>query len=120
MDSKPALESALTELLRHTREYAVIVLDAEGTITRWLGAAQELLGFSAEEIVDRHSGEIFSPADRQKGFDEFEMAVARERGRSEDDRWHVRKDGSRVWISGSMEAVRNEAGAVVGYVKVLR
>lgn len=110
----------MENLLRHSREYALIVLDADGTIVRWLGAAQELLGYAAEEIVGKDVGEIFIAADREKGLDELEMLITRERGRSEDDRWHARKDGTRIWISGSMEALRDERGTVIGYLKVLR
>ncbi|WP_167772527.1 PAS domain-containing sensor histidine kinase [Ramlibacter henchirensis] len=120
MDLHPLLESALPKLLSHSREYALIVLDAAGRIVQWLGASQQLMGFSAEEMIGRHAGEIFISPDREKGFDELEMAIARESGRCEDDRWHVRKDGARIWVSGSMEAVREESGAVVGYVKVMR
>lgn len=120
MDPNPALASALQDFPRQSREFAFIVLDARGTIVEWLGAAQDLLGYRAEEIVGKSGSEIFIETDRQKGFDELEMAIARERGRSEDDRWHVRNDGSRVWVSGSMEAVRDGQGNVIGYVKVLR
>ena len=120
MDPNPALESAAEDFLRQSREFAFIVLDPRGTIVQWLGGAQQLLGYRPDEIVGRSGSEIFIEADRQKGFDELEMAVARERGRSEDDRWHVRKDGTRVWVSGAMEAVRDRQGDVIGYVKVLR
>ena len=49
-----------------------------------------------------------------------EQRRADERGRAEDERWHLRKDGSRFWGSGILTAVRDEAGRVVGYFKVLR
>lgn len=115
-----ALDAPLENLLRDSQEYALIVLDADGTVARWLGAAQQLLGYAAEEIVGKRVSEIFVAADREKGLDELEMLIARERGRSEDDRWHARKDGTRIWISGSMEALRDPRGNVVGYLKVLR
>ncbi|MFL6693532.1 MAG: ATP-binding protein [Ramlibacter sp.] len=120
MDPDPAADSALQAFLHHTREFAVVVLDADGVVASWIGASQEIFGYSAEEMVGQPGGAIFTAADRQKGFDELEMAIARESGRSEDDRWHVRKDGTKIWVSGSMEAVRDKAGALVGYVKLMR
>lgn len=120
MEHNPALDAALTNFLLHSKEYALLVLDAHGNVVKWMGAAQELFGYTAEEIVGKSGSVIFIAPDRQKGFDELEMAIARERGRSEDDRWHARKDGTKIWVSGSMEAVREGAGTMLGFVKVLR
>lgn len=48
-----------------------------------------------------------------------EMKTASSGGRAADDRWHVRKDGSRFWASGVMEAL-DTGSDLHGYVKVLR
>ena len=120
MHSDPATDSALLDFLRHGREYAVILLDAQARVVQWLGAAQELLGYAADEIVGAGAAAIFTSEDRHQGLDELELAIARERGRSEDDRWHVRKDGTRIWVTGSVHALRDAGGAVTGYVKLLR
>ena len=45
-------------------------------------------------------------------------AVAR--GRAEDERWHVRRDGGRFWGSGVMTALRDGAGRLTGFTKVVR
>jgi two-component sensor histidine kinase len=41
-------------------------------------------------------------------------------GTAPDERWHVRKDGSRFWATGELTPLQDDSGAVVGYVKVLR
>ncbi len=51
---------------------------------------------------------------------EKERVEASVTGHAEDERWHVRKDGSCFWGSGVMTALRNPDGAVRGFVKVLR
>ena len=43
---------------------------------------------------------IFTPEDRERGAPEAEMAKALAEGRAENERWHLRKDGSRFWGSG--------------------
>ena len=48
------------------------------------------------------------------------MRSALRDGRSTDERWHQRKDGSRFWANGELMPVLNEAGAAQGFVKVLR
>ena len=49
-----------------------------------------------------------------------EMRLAREKGSGADDRWHLRKDGSRVWVSGEMLPMRESDGTLSGYCKVMR
>jgi signal transduction histidine kinase len=63
---------------------------------------------------------LFTEEDKRRGLDVHEMAVALSQGRSEDDRWHVRKDGSQFWASGVLTAVKDEDGVTIGLCKVLR
>src|SRR5262249_54136976 len=60
------------------------------------------------------------PEDVRAGEPEKELATATAAGRAGDDRWHVRKDGTRLWCSGTTTALRDEAGALRGFAKVLR
>ncbi len=49
------------------------------------------------------------------------MTKAREIGRAEDERWHLRKDGTRFWASGLMMRFEDEGtGEHIGYLKILR
>src|SRR5262245_15243073 len=100
MTSTQPIGPILAGFLSQTREYALIVLDARGVITQWLGAAADVLGFTAEEVLGLPIGVLFTDADRAKGLDTVELELARTTGRSEDDRWHVRKDGLAVWVTG--------------------
>ena len=61
---------------------------------------------------------LYVPEERKNGAFEEELRVARENGRAEDDRWHVRKDGSRVYCSGMTSCM--EQDDVRGYVKIAR
>jgi two-component system CheB/CheR fusion protein len=46
--------------------------------------------------------------------------VALSVGYSEDDRWHLRGDGTRAWFGGMLCAVRDTEGRCMGFVKVMR
>jgi PAS domain S-box-containing protein len=116
----PGIERLLELFLARTREHAVICIDPEGRVLAWLGAAHELLGYAPEEAVGRHTSLIFGPEDQKKGLDRYELELAARESRSEDDRWHLRKDGTRVWMTGSVDAVKDESGTLLGYVKVMR
>ncbi len=102
------------------RDHAFICMDPRGTITAWLGAAEEILGYSAAEAIGHNLAAIFTPEDQARGIDQYELAVASMDSRSEDDRWHVRKDGTRIWATGTVCAVRDDGGKLVGFVKILR
>ena len=105
--------------LSTTEDYGVIFLDPDGRIRRWSNGAAKLFGYSADEVEGTPAHEIFVPPDRPAGVPEVELPTAREQGRAEDDRWHVRKDGSRFWASGVMISLW-ENGILRGYAKVVR
>jgi signal transduction histidine kinase len=48
------------------------------------------------------------------------LATARAEGKFEAEGWRVRKDGSRFWALVVIDAIRNDAGALVGFAKVTR
>ncbi|MBA2675604.1 PAS domain-containing sensor histidine kinase [Ramlibacter sp.] len=110
----------LSAWLRSNRDYAVILLDPQGRVVAWLGAAEQVLGFGAAEMLGATLTRIFTPEDRQRGLDRYELEVAQANGRAADERWHVRKDGTRIWASGTVTALRPAGGEPTGYVKILR
>jgi PAS domain S-box-containing protein len=110
----------LALLLAQMKDHALVFLDAQGLVTAWLGGAENILGYKEAEVLGRSISLIFTGSDTTMGLDLHEMRVARENGYSEDDRWHVRRDGAKVWISGSLTVLKDEAGAVVGYAKIMR
>jgi PAS domain S-box-containing protein len=101
-------------------EYAIYTLDAEGTITSWGTGAQKVSGFSAAEVLGRHCSIFDSPADQASGQATFEIAEAARTGRYTTDRWRVLPNGSKVWSSGAITAVRDEAGQLTGFIRVAR
>ncbi len=107
-------------LLEQTPDFAVIVTTPDGTITGWHGASERLLGHGAAEAIGQPLSIVFTPQDRAMGLDRHEISVACRLGRSEDDRWHTRRDGSLFWASGVLTAVREADGAVVALCKILR
>jgi PAS domain S-box-containing protein len=112
-----ALQAALLKL---SQEYAFIYLDAERRIVGWGAAAQQVFGYTEEEVIGVNARLLFTPDDQALGLDQHELDVALADSRAEDDRWHVRKDGARIWVHGAVEAFRDDSGKLLGYVKVVR
>ncbi len=88
-------EARLRQIIDNAREYAIITLDRDGRITSWNDGASRLLGYAEDEIVGQPGEIFFTPEDRDAGVSAEEMRKARERGRATNERWHMRKDGSR-------------------------
>jgi two-component system CheB/CheR fusion protein len=107
------------EVLGLSDEYAVIALSSDATITGWYGAAERLFGYTAEQIAGRSFEVLFEPGDIEHGIPHVELELTRKHGRSEDDRWHVRQDGSRIWANGVLNR-QPPQGDPDGFVKLLR
>jgi len=107
-------------VVENIEDYAIFVLDSSRTIRTWNRGAELLLGYKAEEIVGRSADVIFTPEDIEAGAPEREAATALEAGKAEDNRWHVRKDGSRFWGSGMMIRLDDGPQGVRGLAKILR
>jgi PAS domain S-box-containing protein len=101
-------------------DYAFITFDPESRITSWSRGAERILGYSEAEILGEPGSVFFTPEDRSLGVPEQELATARREGCAEDERWHVRRDGSRFWGSGVTTAHRDSKGNVEEYSKILR
>ena len=126
---KPADGGALSQLrdahyraiVESATDFAIVTTDLHGRITSWNPGAEKLLGWSEGEVLGRHACMIFTPEDQADGACDSEMRGAAERGRAEDERWHLRRDGSRFWASGLMTRLDDEAsGAQLGFLKILR
>lgn len=113
-------EERLRLLEENVRDYAIFIIDTQGRIASWNRGAKRILGYTEEEAVGMEAARIFTPEDREHGAAEQEQEKARETGRAEDERWHLRKDGSRFWGNGIMTALRDEMGQLRGFAKILR
>jgi PAS domain S-box-containing protein len=106
--------------LRETKQYGVVFYDLERRITGWSAGAAFITGWTAQDVVGQLTRMLFVPEDRERLLDEHEANTAAVVGVGEDERWHLRKDGSRFWSSGLSVPMRGEAGELHGFVKIFR
>ena len=106
-------------VVQNAPDYAIFTMDLKGVIRTWNPAAARIMGYSEAEIVGQTAAVIFTPEDRAAGVPEREMRAARETGKAEDVRWHLRKDGSRFWANGIMTALNDDRGQCVGLAKIV-
>jgi PAS domain S-box-containing protein len=104
------------QLIESATGFAIFTTDADGLVTSWNVGGERLIGYCESEILGKTADIIFAPEDRSRGIPERERAQTLRKGRAEDERWHMRKDGSAFWGSGLMMPLRGGGG----FVKILR
>jgi PAS domain S-box-containing protein len=119
--TQPLTAAQLRHIINSAADTAIISTDEGGLVTSWNVGAQNILGWSEAEMLGHKLDRLFTAEDQARGKLEGEMkdALAYGRGGGEDG-WRIRKDGVRIWATGEMAPVRDEAGDVVGFTKVIR
>jgi two-component system CheB/CheR fusion protein len=113
-----ARDERLRLVAESTRDFAIITMDGEGRVTSWNKGAELMFGYAEGEMLGQTLGRIFVPEDRAAGQPEAELRLARQRGRALDERWHLRKDGSRFYCSGITTPLHD--GRSQGFAKIAR
>jgi PAS domain S-box-containing protein len=107
-------------LVESVQDYAIFALDPAGHILSWNAGAKRLKGYTREEILGRHFSIFYPPDDLAAGKPTWELEVAAQDGRLEDEGWRLRKDGTRFWANVVITALRDPSGTLVGFAKVTR
>ncbi|MDF3059193.1 MAG: putative two-component sensor histidine kinase protein [Rariglobus sp.] len=113
-------EHWLRLIMQSVKDFALFTMDVAGLINSWNPGAEAMFGFKTEEVLGQPGAIIFTPEDRENGAQEKELITAQREGCCVDERWHQRKDGTRLFLSGTMRVIRDEAGELRGFTKVAR
>ena len=107
-------------LVEGVTDYAIYMLDLDGNVENWNAGAQRAKGYVAEEIVGQNFSRFYSAQDRKNHIPEKNLSTAFKTGRFEDEGWRYRKDGSAFWAHVIIDAIRDDAGKLIGYAKITR
>lgn len=119
-EARREIESRYTSLVKNIKDHSIFMMDLEGNVITWNSEAERIIGYAESEILGRNFSIIFTPEDLQRGLPRRELTLARKDGRAEDERWHVRKDGSRFWALGIVTPMYDAGGNLTGFSKILR
>ncbi|WP_395674356.1 PAS domain S-box protein [Phenylobacterium sp.] len=127
MTERRAAQQALLESERRFRylvegvvDYAIYMLDVNGTVSNWNAGAQRIKGYAADEVVGRHFSIFYTPQDRASGRPARALKIALREGRFEAEGWRQRKDGSQFWASVVIDPIYDDDGRHIGYAKITR
>ncbi len=103
-------------IVRRIQDEAIFVCDRTGSILSWNEGVHNLFGYEEKEWIGQHSSIFFIPEEKEDVNIEFEDAE--KAGVSVNDRWHLRKDGSRFWGTNTVIPLVEVNHA--GYAKIVR
>ena len=118
--AESAQEEGFRLLVESVKDYAIFRLDTGGHVETWNLGAERIKGYKADEIIGKHFSIFYPPEDVAAGKTDRELEIVTREGRFEEEGWRVRKDGSRMWASVTITALRNPQGDLVGFAKVTR
>lgn len=105
-------------MIEEVQDYAIILMDIDGTILSWNKGAEMIKGYKAEEIIGQNFRIFYMPLDRQEGLPEQLIALAIKEGRARHIGRRLRKDGTIFWGSILITALHDDDGTVLGFTKL--
>lgn len=108
------------QMIEEIQDYAIILLDLNGTIVNWNKGAERIKGYTSHEIVGKNFRNFYTKKDLHNDKPDTLLAQAKEEGRAEDEGWRVKKDGSVFWGNVVITATHNAAGELIGFIKLTR
>ncbi|NGM69002.1 PAS domain S-box protein [Natronolimnobius sp. AArcel1] len=118
--AKRKTEAQFQSLIDAVEEYAIFRLDPDGCVVSWNDGANQIKGYTADEIIGEHFSTFYTQQDRAADVPEQNLEEALESGSLEDEGWRVRADGSRFWADATITPIHDEDGTHRGYLKVTR
>jgi PAS domain S-box-containing protein len=107
-------------MIAEVEDYAMILLDANGTICSWNKGAERIKGYQASEIVGKSFRLFYTKEDKDNGLPDRLLQVALKEGKANHEGWRIKKDGSRFWGSITLTALHDTQGKTTGILEVTR
>jgi PAS domain S-box-containing protein len=107
-------------LVESVTDYAIYMLDPNGTVVSWNAGAARIKGYAPDEIIGQNFSRFYLPEEAEAGAPAAALGIAREAGRFEKEGWRLRKDGTRFWAHVVIDPITGDNGEVVGFAKITR
>jgi PAS domain S-box-containing protein len=120
MEKKVLLEQLHKKMIAEIQDYAIILLDVDGTILSWNMGVEKIKGYKEHEILGQNFRIFYLPSDRQAGLPEQLIDLAKKEGRAAHIGRRIRRDGSIFWGSITITALHDEDGSIIGFTKLTR
>ncbi|TCZ64292.1 PAS domain-containing protein [Flaviaesturariibacter aridisoli] len=120
MEKKELLEMLHQRMIEEIMDYAIILIDTDGTILSWNKGAEQIKGYKADEILGQNFRMFYMPQDREARLPELLLEQATKEGRARHIGRRVRKNGTTFWGSILITALHDNEGKVMGFTKLTK
>ena len=117
----PADEASAVQLIfENSREHALILCDRHGRICGWLMGAEQLLGYTRDEVMGQHVSLLYADVDIGGESCPHAMEAAICNGSNEYDCWLRTSAGRQIWAMGTLNRLTSDSGDSIGFGTFLR
>lgn len=107
-------------LVASISDYAIFMIDPNGYIMSWNQGAQNINGYTEDEIIGEHISVFYTPSDLKSNAPRLNLNEALKYGTYESEGWKLRKDGSVFWANVVFTTVYNDDGHLAGFAQITR
>jgi PAS domain S-box-containing protein len=118
--TRDKIEKLYKKMVSEIQDYAIILMDAEGTILSWNKGAENIKGYREEEILGQNFRIFYLPNDRQAMLPEQLLEQAKKEGSAKHIGKRLKKNGTTFWGIILITAVHDEDGSVIGFTKLTK
>jgi len=119
-EASKSSEGRFRMLVDAITDYAIYMLDPDGTVTSWNPGAKRFKGYDESEIIGENFSRFYTEEDRKTGLPQRALETAKREGKFEQEGWRVRKDGTQFWAYVVIDPIRDSAGKLIGFAKITR
>ncbi|MBX9989958.1 hybrid sensor histidine kinase/response regulator [Phreatobacter oligotrophus] len=101
-------------------DYAIYLLEPDGTVASWNTGAERMKGYAAEDVIGRHFSLFYIAEDRAAGLPQAALATALAEGTFTAEGLRQRRDGTRFPVHVTLHPIRDADGVHVGFAKITR
>jgi PAS domain S-box-containing protein len=119
-DSSNDTKQLLWRFVAAVADYALLLVDPAGVVLSWNQGAEQITGYTADEVIGRHIGWFYPPQDVAVGKPQRQLEMAALAGRHEEIGERVRKDGTRFLANVVITPILGPDGSPCGFGAIAR
>jgi formate hydrogenlyase transcriptional activator len=119
-DCEARAESPHREIPAWVQDYAIFLLDPDGTVVAWYSGAERIYGYTASEVIDQHISVLYPDDEARRAYVTEELNRSIAEGHFGNEGWCMRQNGERFWANVVTVALKDDSGKLQGFARVVR
>jgi PAS domain S-box-containing protein len=108
------------EIPTWVQDFALFLLNIDGSVAAWYSGATRIFGYSVDEAVGRDLSFLYEEDNRLKARLQEELKRSSDAGHFGNEGWEIRKDGSRFWANVITTSLTDTGGKLQGFARIVR